>query len=73
MNPGIKVHFSAPRGNGPNKEGIDKHTRMDAVPRIGDNVYLDGYLYRVHVVVWYPEGDHDEDINLPFVYVVLRD
>jgi hypothetical protein len=48
--------------------------RKVPVPRLGDLVtYRDGTTYRVHAVVWYPEGDeNDYDEGDPRVYVVLR-
>lgn len=64
----MKVTFHCPAG------GFDGHdvgftkskTSLDIVPRIDDWVSIDGFLYRVAHVTWYPF------IRPPQVYIVVK-
>lgn len=62
--PTIKVHFDAPRGNGPDGNGLSKEMNMAHVPREGDAVHIESHMYRVHDVSWYVDDG--------YVYIVLR-
>lgn len=66
----MKIQFSV---NVFGQEGFDRLADLPVVPRIGENVSIDGDLYKVHAVDWYPFGDDEVDQDTtPFVYVVLR-